>query len=403
MNRSSTESSRRAFLKGSAAVAAGFTVAAPGRAQDQGAREKPPLPTRKLGRSGIEVSVLNQGTAFRLTQRMLDFSYAQGIRYFDTADCYENGGSEREIAKWFERTGQRKEIFLVTKSHPTEGPKQLLDMVDERLEALKTDYIDLLFIHQIGDREYPESSVEWPKSDEFKRVSERLKKSGKCKLVGFSSHARRKAEYLTAAAEGGFVDAIMVKYDPRTAKNDEMNRALDRCVKAGIGLIAMKTQSSSANFKDRWEKLAGDKWTVQQAVVKAVLSDDRLAGMTSHMLSFKIIEENTAAARDAKPLAAADHQLLLDLYAAGPHRWCETCNGRCRAHMRHADALDDVARFVMYHDLYGHRYMARDHYRALRPEWLSFTADELETAKLACADGVDYPALVTRARKIFPA
>src|SRR6185369_17320985 len=98
----------------------------------------------------------------------------------------------------------------------------------------------------------------------------------------------------------------MVKYDPRSQKNDEMNRALDAAHKAGIGVIAMKTQSSAAEFKDRWEKEHKGGLSVQQAVVKAVLADERLSGMTSEMRSIKIIDENTAMARETKPLAAAD-------------------------------------------------------------------------------------------------
>src|SRR5215470_15640150 len=126
--------SRRDFLK-AGATAAALSATTLARADEEAKpKDSPPLPTRKLGRSGIQVSVLNQGTAFPLTQRMLDYSFAKGIRYFDTADCYERGGSEKQIAKWFERTGKRKEVFLVTKCHPAGGPKEMLEMVDTRLE-----------------------------------------------------------------------------------------------------------------------------------------------------------------------------------------------------------------------------------------------------------------------------
>jgi predicted aldo/keto reductase-like oxidoreductase len=39
-----------------------------------------------------------------------------------------------------------------------------------------------------------------------------IKKSGKAKFVGFSTHNLRRAEYIRAAAEGGFIDVIMVQY-----------------------------------------------------------------------------------------------------------------------------------------------------------------------------------------------
>ena len=50
-----------------------------------------------------------------------------------------------------------------------------------------------------------------------------------------------------AAAEGGFVDVIMLGYNPVIAdKADKLNRAIDACAKAGIGLIAMKTNAIGA-------------------------------------------------------------------------------------------------------------------------------------------------------------
>lgn len=395
------DASRRGFLKAGAAAAAISAVPSV-RADDAQAAPKadPPLPTRKLGRSGVEVSILNQGCAVNITPRLLDYAYAKGIRYFDTADCYGRGQSEKVIAKWFDKTGKRKEIFLVTKCHPHGGPQEMVGMVDERLEALKTDYIDLFFMHALCDKEYPAASVDWPKSDDYKKAAEKLKKSGKVKLVGFSTHADERAEALSNAAEAGYVDAIMVKYDPRTKKNDKMNAAIDKCVKAGIGLIAMKTQSSSQAFKDRWAKLTKSSLSVQQAVVKGVLSDERLTGMTSHMENLKQIDENTAAARDIK-MTAADHDLLMQLYAEGPHYMCEVCGGQCADAIGRPNALHDVARSVMYYERYGHRATGRELYQSLAPNMIDLSDEELGMAAAACKDGLDYPAIFAKARRYF--
>lgn len=394
--------SRREFI--AAGTVATTALAAPALAapkEDKAKKPADPLPTRKLGRSGIPVSVLNQGCAVRLTQRLLDHTYAQGVRYFDTADCYGRGQSEREVAKWFERTGKRKEIFLVTKCHPAEGPRQMIDMVNDRLEALKIDQIDLLFAHQLCDGEYPKESVNWPKSDEFKEAAEKLRKSGKVKLVGFSTHAEARAEALENAAAGGFVDAIMFKYDPRTTKNDKMNAAIDKCHKAGIGLIAMKTQQSAAVFEDRWKKEQKGGLSVQQAVVKTVLADERLTGMTSHMENIKQIDENTAAARDAKPLAALDRALLDRLYAEGPHFMCESCGGACIAAVGRPNALAALARGVMYWEHYGHRDEARALFSRLDPRQIDLTAEELARATAACRDGLNYADIFARAQRYF--
>ncbi len=56
-----------------------------------------------------------------------------------------------------------------------------------------------------------------------------------------------RAAYLMAAAQGGFLDAIMVKYTPFFTKGDPFDKALDACHQAGIGLIAMKTMRNTAD------------------------------------------------------------------------------------------------------------------------------------------------------------
>src|SRR5476649_170640 len=71
----------------------------------------------------------------------LDIAWSMGIRYFDTADCYLHGQSEKNVAAWLaEHTERRKEIFLVSKDHPHKGPEELLDMIDRRLAACGTTF-----------------------------------------------------------------------------------------------------------------------------------------------------------------------------------------------------------------------------------------------------------------------
>ena len=105
------------------------------------------MPTRKLGKSGVEVTILNQG-AVKSPDRVLRTGFAQGIRIFDTAKVY---GTEPNFKKWFEADSSiRKQIFLVTKDMPVK-PESIPKLVDERLKALGTDYIDLFFVHGLGD------------------------------------------------------------------------------------------------------------------------------------------------------------------------------------------------------------------------------------------------------------
>ena len=123
-------------------------------------------------------------------------------------------------------------------------------MVDERLETLGVDSIDLFFIHGFGDHHKLDDAIKLITSQEFKENADKIRKSGKAKFIGFSSHHRDRAPIIQAAAEAGIVDAIMLQYTPWLEKDSPLNKALDACAKNNIGLITMK-QIAGQFFGDK--------------------------------------------------------------------------------------------------------------------------------------------------------
>ena len=186
---------RRTFLQAGAAATASAVSLAPGReAQEAPAKADGPaavLPKRKLGKTGVEVTLLEQGAARGPSaDRVLKFAFARGVRLFDTAKVY---GTEINFKRWFEQDPAiRKQIVLVTKDMPRQ-PSDLLKMVDQRLAALGTDYIDFFFIHGLGDETRGiEKSVKFIKSPEFRaggRQDPQLGQGEVHRLLGASSPA----------------------------------------------------------------------------------------------------------------------------------------------------------------------------------------------------------------------
>lgn len=188
---------RRTFLQAGALATAAALGAGSGTGSALGADEPARnmvLPKRKLGKTGLEITLLEMGTGALREQAVLDrllrLSFANGVRTFDTAKLY---GTEPGFKKWFEQFPEvRKQIVLVTKDNPR-APGDLLAMLDRRLEALATDYVDLFFVHGLGDDHSLDEAINLVTSQEFKETAKAIRKSGKAKFVGFSTHHRDRA------------------------------------------------------------------------------------------------------------------------------------------------------------------------------------------------------------------
>jgi predicted aldo/keto reductase-like oxidoreductase len=400
---SAGELHRRGFLHaGAAATAATLASTARGWADDTPEKPSKQIPRRTLGKTGVDVTILNLGTWLNPgLNRLIQLAYANGVRYIDTAKSYR---SEPTIGQWLETHPEvRKEIFLVTKDHPN-TPRELIKQLDLRLADLKTDYVDLFFIHGIG-RDYPESSIDWPKSREFKETIEAIKKSGKARFVGFSCHDARKAEYLQAAADGGFVDAIMVAYTPWLENDHPVNRALDACHKKGIGLISMKQVAGGSNILSEVPKhvpeLKERGLSPYQALLHAIWTDERIASSCVSMRNTDQIRENCQAAKSFAPLKQAELERLRGAWLAAGPTFCANCDGSCARAAGTEAALCDLTRILTYHDHHGNRSEARRQYEALSQTDRNWEGADLEAARQACPSKLDFATLLPRVDEYF--
>jgi uncharacterized protein len=397
---------RRGFLgtgAGALAAATALGSAHPAAARQDAAKatQSAPLTKRKLGKTGVEVTMLNIGT-WRSSgvERLLRFAWANGVRYIDTAKAY---GTEPAIGRWLQATPEaRKELFLVTKDHPR-SPKGLIRQLDERLAALKTDYVDLIFIHHVGDDDFA-TEVEWPRSKEFKETAEAIRKSGKARFVGFSTHHTRRPEILHAAVEGGFVDAIMLQNNPWIAQEDEMNRALDACYKAGIGLISMKQVAGQWNLREiarRLPELKENNLTPYQGLLHAIWTDERFSSVCVSMRNTDQIRENALAARSFQPMTRAAIDRLRDACIAAGPMLCASCDGRCSRAAGTTAELGNLTRFLTYHEHHGYRAEARRLYGELTEATRNWQGADLEAARTACPNHLDFATLLPRTDELL--
>ncbi len=410
--------SRRGFLCAGAAAAAAAAIPARAKGQDKPdlkEKEAEPepkveplvLPKRKLGKTGVEVTMLGQGAGFGENQRHLTIADTMGVRYLDTAKVYLQGASERTIAEWFGKNGRRKDYFLVTKDIP-HTPEEMLSMVDDRLEALKTDYIDLFFLHALGDSDHYNGleDAKWFADKEWIKAADKIRKSGKARFVGFSTHTdpiEVRIGMLNAAAKGGWVDAIMVGADPVVIReNADFNKALDACHSAGIGLVSMKEcRTQGERIGEIFPSFKEKGLSPFTAVLSAMWTDERFASVCSHMKNLEELKENATACSKFKPLTKDELAAVCDMVRGSNQTFCNACDGSCRRAAGTNADLNAVARYVNYAEVDGRIYEARKLLTDLAPEARNWSGADLAAASHACKCKLDFASIVKRAEELM--
>jgi predicted aldo/keto reductase-like oxidoreductase len=318
------------------------------------------VPTRPYGKTGVDVSILSLGGVLRSSD-LLVFKQAvkMGVTYWDTADSYGRGKNEKAIGKYFAKfPDDRKKVFLVTKAG-TSDPKKLTEKLNTSLQRMNTSYVDLYFIHYV-------KNVKKELTEEVKTWAEKAKAQGKIRFFGFSAHKNMENSML-AAAKLGWIDGIMMSYNYRLMVKTEMKKAVDACVKAGIGLTAMKTQAAfSANFYasigsetddalKMTENFIKKGYTAEQAKLKVVWENPNIASICSAMPNMTILQANIAAALDRKSLSEGDKKRLEEYAQLTAPGYCAGCASICESAVDLDIPISDILRYSMYNHSYGDR------------------------------------------------
>ena len=360
------------------------------------------MPKRKLGKTGVEVSILNLGGMFDTinNQLLLKQALKWGITFWDTAESYGYGQSERGFGRFFARNpGTREQVFLTTKLVPKEG--DLTKRLNQCLERLQTNYTDLFYIHSIkGIEDMTPAYKDW---------AAEMKKSGKIKYFGFSTHTNM-ADCLLGAAKLDWIDAAMFTYNYRLINDPKMQQAIDACAKAGIGLVAMKTMGSGPGTP-KTESQAGLKvveqflakgFTDKQALLKAVWDNPHLASICSQMPNLTILSANTAAALDKTKMAREEFDSLYQFAEETKADYCAGCGSICQEAVGGTVPVNEVMRCLMYHRDYGEPELAREAFAAL-PEEIRrrLTKVDYTRAEQVCPQGLAIAELMRQAAKVL--
>jgi predicted aldo/keto reductase-like oxidoreductase len=389
---------RRQFLRTTAASGAVLAASDPLLA----APPKSPIPEVTLGKTGVKVTKLGMGTSWSVAESFVQRAIASGVRYIDSSESYENGKAEIAVGNVLARTGQRKDVYLVTKNNSysrIKGParaKSFATHLQASLERLKTDYVDCYYIHGISGQ-----NIDIFTDKDVIKAFEELKKSGKIRFAGFSCHDAMLPELVEAGARSGWIDQMMIAYNFRTMDADKVKRAVDVASENKLGIVAMKTQGGSKEFKagekePRMNALIEKGFKVHQAAIKAVLNDERVHAVVSEMTNFDELRENMGSVVD--PITAKEARLLEEHKILTANRYCHGCGHLCETAARGVPVAT-VLRYYRYYEAYGKREAARALYQALPPESRAIADLDLADVDAACPHGLPVADLLKTANR----
>lgn len=198
----------------------------------------------KLGKSNLTVNPIGLGTNAvgghnlypnldeQAGRDLVRVALMNGINFLDTAYIYGPERSEELVGEIWSETVEREEVILATKgAHQlidgkvvmNNSPEFLKQAVEDSLKRLRTDYIDLYYIH------FPDENT--PKDEAVAALAE-LKAEGKIRAIGVSNFS---LEQLKEANKDGHVDVYQGEYN--LFKRDAEKEILPYIREHGISFV----------------------------------------------------------------------------------------------------------------------------------------------------------------------
>ena len=237
---------------------------------------------RNLGRSGVKVSPICLGTAFRgapdedICFATIDRAIDLGINFIDCANEYQRGRCERIVGKSLK--GRRDQFILTTKvcSPMGEGPNDdglsrchIMREVENSLSRLQTDYVDIYFAHSV-DLHTP--------IEETLQAFDGLVRHGKVRYIGCSNFAAWQVCKALWASERHNLTSFMCVQDHYNLLDRTIERELvDLCQSEGLGIMtysAVAVGLLTGRFRHGESPPPNTVWAADQNRFKRMMSPE---------------------------------------------------------------------------------------------------------------------------------
>jgi len=346
---------RRGFLKSSVIGAAGVLAGTSAIGNPSGLKQSPPVVTRKLGKTGIELPVVSFGVMRSDSANLCKMALEMGVVHFDTAYSYMGGRNEQMLGELLKN--YPRESFVISTKIPPDGfnrdtgvagpgaenaKESFIAKFDESLKRLQMDHVDILYLHGAGSRD---ATLAAPL---LEALSE-MKKLGKARFLGVSTHMNE-PEVIQAAAESGVYDVVLTAYNFKHLRAPEIKEKIAFAASKGLGVVIMKPMAGA--FMDQ----ARQRPINCKAALKWVLEDPNVSTTIPGITTFEMLTENFSVMEDLRMTQEEkDHieeaKLVAGLYCGG----CTECTSQCTKKLPVHDIMRAFMYAYGYHD-YQHAY-----------------------------------------------
>lgn len=277
---------------------------------------KETLPTRVLGRTKVKVPVLGLGfgpigTGLTESQaiELMEQALGLGVTYWDAAPTYAR--AQEYIGKVLPKVRDR--VFLVSKV-ATDDAKRALEIIEGSLRTMKTDCIDLVHVHNIGDFK-PDRVL--GKGGVLEGLRE-AQKRGWVRFIGVSGHYR--PSVMAKVLDSGEFDVVMclLNFVDRFTYDFE-GKVLPIARKHNVGVVAMKVMA--APQKGYGKPNPGRLADYADLAIRYSLSLPEVACAVVGVFSVDELKQNVAIAKSRKSLTKFELQRLASIGKELAQRW----------------------------------------------------------------------------------
>ena len=282
------------------------------------------LPTRTLGKTGVNLPILGFGTAhsgLRLSTReavhLYESAFEKGVAYFDTAPEFAGyGKAQLQLSHFLKQV--RPQVFLVTKCYEPDG-ERALQLLQKSLKELGTSYADLVFVHSVGADKMDPRIVFGNKGTYAALM--KAKALGLTRYVGLSGHSRpgRFAQAIRQFDIDVLLNAVNF-VDQHTYNFEE--QVWPAAARAQIGLIAMKVYGGAQDPPPP-DRLSHSMMPAEHhdLAFRYALSLPQVCCAIIGMATPRELEQNVERARRFQPLSGGEVRRLRDAGRQMARQW----------------------------------------------------------------------------------